>query len=32
MFGLYKHHDKLTALRVGLLIITGISIYIQIEL
>jgi 5-methylcytosine-specific restriction protein B len=31
MFSLYKHHDKLTALRVALLIIAGISIYIQIE-
>jgi hypothetical protein len=31
MFGLYKHHGKLTAFRVVSLIIAGISIYIQIE-
>ena len=31
MFGLYKHHGKLTIVRAALIIISGVSIYIQLE-
>jgi hypothetical protein len=31
MFGLYKHHGKLTIVRLVLLLFAGISIYIQLE-
>ena len=31
MFGLYKHHDKLTIVRLFLLVLAAVSIYIQLE-